>query len=67
VLTGQGAGRIGWRRGPGAAGRPLPEPPEKEPPRLTLADIARVLRQRNAAKAAAQKERAEGGGEAEPA
>jgi hypothetical protein len=35
-------------------------------PRLTLADIARELREEGA-KAGAQEERAEGGGEAEPA
>jgi hypothetical protein len=36
-------------------------------PWLTLADITRELKERNAAKAAAQKERPEGGDEAEPA
>jgi hypothetical protein len=49
-------------------GGPLPTPPEKaERPRLTLADIGRELRERNAAEAGAQEEQAEGGGEAEPA
>jgi hypothetical protein len=46
----------------------VPKPPEKaERPKLMLADIARILEERNAAKAAAQEEQAEGGGEAEPA
>jgi hypothetical protein len=45
------------------AGHHRPAGPEK--PRLTLADIARVLEERNAAEAGAQEEQAEGGGEAE--
>jgi hypothetical protein len=44
------------------------KPPEKaERPKLTLADIARVLKERNAAEAGGQGEQTEGGGEAEPA
>jgi hypothetical protein len=45
----------------------VPKPPDKDRRRLTLADIARVLRERGAAEAGAQDEQAEGGGEAEPA
>jgi hypothetical protein len=50
------------------AGRPVPKPPEKpERPKLTLADIARLLEERNAAERARKKKRAAGGGETEPA
>jgi hypothetical protein len=44
--------------------RPLPKPPEQRP-RLTLSEIVRVLKERNAAEVGGQEERAGGGGEAE--